>query len=132
MTTLLDVWIYQKKFIEEKSIEQVLTICGDGQLKDGNETSIQLREYFANITTNLIERYIDECLNKGFTNSGLILQDLVNEIGRRLGFTIESGYYRGGGSKIGFDGLWKAKDGFSFVIEVLNSKLKCDTLVVPE
>ena len=118
MTTLLDVWIYQKKFIEEKSIEQVLTICGDGQLKDGNETSIQLREYFANITTNMIERYIDECLNKGFTNSGLILQDLVNEIGRRLGFTIESGYYRGGGSKIGFDGLWKAKDGFSFVIEV--------------
>jgi len=117
MTTLLDVWIDQKIFIEAKSIEQVITICGDGKLKDGNETSIQLREYFANISTNLIECYIDECLNKGFTNSGLILQDLVNEIGRRLGFAIESGYYRGGGSKIGFDGLWRAKDGFSFVIE---------------
>ena len=118
MTTILDIWIENKHFIEEKSLEQVMAICGDGKLRDDNETSSQLREYFANIPTKLIDLYINECLDSGFQHSGLILQDLVNEIGQRLGFTVEPGYYRGGGTKIGFDGLWRAKNGFSFVIEV--------------
>ncbi len=118
MTTILDIWIENKRFIEEKSLEQVMAICGDGKLRDDNETSSQLREYFANIPTKLIDLYINECLDSGFQHSGLILQDLVNEIGQRLGFAVEPGYYRGGGTKIGFDGLWRAKDGFSFVIEV--------------
>jgi len=118
MTTLLDIWLGQRDFFEAKTIEQVISIAGDGSLRDGNETSVQLRELLSNIPAGSIQRYIDECLDHAFAQSGLVLQDLVNEVGRRLGFSIEPGYYRGGGSKIGFDGLWKAKDGYAFVIEV--------------
>ncbi len=118
MTTLLDLWLGQKEFFEAKSIEQVISIAGDGNLRDDNETSIQLRELLSNIPGASIQRYIDECLTQSFQQSGFVLQDLVNEVGRRLGFSIEPGYYRGGGSKIGHDGIWKAKDGYAFVIEV--------------
>ena len=118
MTSLLDIWIDRKEFLEDKSIEQVISISGDGNLRDGNEACNQFRELLANLPSTSIARYIDECLNHSFQQSGLALQDLVNEIGCRLGFSIESGYYRGGGSKIGFDGIWRAKDGYAFVIEV--------------
>jgi hypothetical protein len=118
MTSIIDIWIKQKEFFEAKSIEQVISISGDGNLRDGNEASRQFRELLANLPSTDIARYIDECLSHSFQQSGLALQDLVNEIGRRLGFSIEPGFYRGGGSKIGFDGIWRAKDGYSFVIEV--------------
>jgi hypothetical protein len=118
MTALLDIWIGQKDFFEAKSVEQVIGIAGDGTLRDGNESSTQLRELLSNIPSQSIERYVNECLSHSFSQSGLVLQDLVNEIGHRLGFSIEPGYYRGGGSRIGFDGIWRAKDGYSFVIEV--------------
>jgi len=118
MTTLLDIWLEQKDFYKAKTIEQVISIAGDGSLRDGNETSAQLRELLSNIPSENIKQYIDECLNHSFSQSGFALQDLVNEVGRRLGFSVEPGFYRGGGSKIGFDGIWKAKDGYAFVIEV--------------
>jgi len=118
MTTLLDIWIGQRDFLEAKSVEQIIAIAGDGNLRDNNETSVQLRELFSNLPSANIGRYIDECLSHSFPQSGLILQDLVNEVGRRLGFSVESGYYRGGGTKIGFDGIWRAKDEYAFVIEV--------------
>lgn len=118
MTTLLDIWIGQKEFFDAKSVEQVMSISGDGNLRDGNETTNQTRELWANIPADIIARYIDECLNNSFKQSGLVLQDLVNEVGRRLGFSVEHGYYRGGGSKIGFDGIWRAKDDYAFVVEV--------------
>jgi len=118
MTSLLDIFVNQREFFEAKSIEQVISISGDGTLHDGNETSIQLRELLANLPASSITGYVDDCLNHSFLQSGLALQDIVNEIGRRLGFSIEPGFYRGGGSKIGFDGIWRAKDGYSFVIEV--------------
>lgn len=118
MTSLLDIWVGQKSFFEAKTIEQVISISGDGNLRDSNEASCQLRELLANLPATSIARYIDECLSRSFLQSGLALQDLVNEVGRRLGFEIEPGYYRGGGAKIGFDGIWRAKDGYAFVIEV--------------
>lgn len=118
MTTVLDIWKDRMDFIDAKSIEQLLIISGDGKLLDGSEASNQLREFFANIPAKNLERYIDECLSGSFPNSGLVLQDLINEVGRRLGFSIEPGYYRGGGAKIGFDGIWEAKDGYAFIIEV--------------
>ncbi len=118
MIKLLDIWIEQRDFLVSKSVEQLIAISGDGTLRDGNEASAQLRELFSNISASDISRYVDECLSKSFTNSGLILQDLINETGRRLGFKIRPGYYRGGTSRIGYDGIWTARDGYSFVIEV--------------
>jgi len=56
------------------------------------------------------------------SNSGLALQDIVNEVGERLGFEVEPGYYRGSANRIGNDGLWKSQD-FGFVVEVKTSDL---------
>jgi hypothetical protein len=62
--------------------------------------------------------YADQCLNQSFTDSGLALQDIVNEIGARLGADITPGRYRGTLKHLGFDGLWKFSNGHSIVIEV--------------
>jgi hypothetical protein len=118
MTTLLDIWLGKKDFFESKTVEQVVSIAGDGRLKDDSATSRQLRELFSNVPSDLLSRYISECLSSSFDQSGLVLQDLVNELGRRLSFEVEPGYYRGGGSRIGFDGIWRGRDGHAFVIEV--------------
>ena len=93
-------------------------MSGDGVLRDGSETSSQFRQLLQNVSADDITRYVDECLGNKYKQGGLILQDLVNEIGRRLGFSIEDGFYRGGGKKIGFDGVWRDKYGYAFVIEV--------------
>ncbi len=118
MSTLLNLWLNQKSFFQTKSIEQILAISGDGSLRDDNETSTQLRSFFANIPASDLSRYIDECLTHAFSQGGLILQDLINEIGSRLGFIVDPGYYRGGGNKIGHDGIWRANNEYAFVIEV--------------
>ena len=59
-----------------------------------------------------------ECLKESFTDSGLALQDVVNEIGIRLGANAIRGRYRGTKNHIGFDGLWQFPSGHSIVIEV--------------
>ena len=107
----------RKEFFKDKSIDQIIAIAGDGNLRDGSETSVQLRELLSNIPSTSIERYIENCLSNSFDQNlkGFVLQDLVNEVGKRLGFLIEPGPYRGGGSRIGFDGIWRAKNEFDFV-----------------
>ena len=118
MTTLLNLWATQKEFVVSKTLEQIVTMTGDGKLRDGNPTTSQLREFYANIPSELLCSYIDHCLTNSFKDSGLILQDLINEVGSRLDFDIEHGLYRGSQSTIGFDGIWRNKQGYSFVIEV--------------
>lgn len=118
MTKLISLWIDKKEFFEDKKVEQIVSMAGDGLLKDGSAASAQLREYFSNIPSKNIAKYVEECLLGSFDQSGFVLQDLVNEIGKRLGFSVESGCYRGGAGKIGFDGIWRADDGYGFVVEV--------------
>jgi hypothetical protein len=53
-----------------------------------------------------------------FPDSGLALQDVVNEIGSRLGAEVTPGRYRGTPKHVGFDGLWRFSNGKSIIIEV--------------
>jgi hypothetical protein len=57
-------------------------------------------------------------LNETFKDSGFALQDLINQFGKRLGFGIEQGFYRGRRNEIGFDGIWRLKNEHSFIIEI--------------
>src|SRR5699024_1856713 len=107
-----------KETIHEKKICQILNFFGDGKLKDNGDTSKELREFLKMIKSELLIRYIDECLNDKFIDNGLVLQDIVNEIGKRLGFNVINGRYRGNRNDIGFDGLWESNDGFSMIVEV--------------
>lgn len=46
------------------------------------------------------------------------MQDVINELGRRLDYTVENGLYRGKTNAVGFDGIWTDGRGRSLVIEV--------------
>jgi hypothetical protein len=112
------MWLDKKGFFEGKTIEQVLRITGDGTLRDGNDASIQLREFFGSIPSPLLFQYINHCLYVPFENSGFVLQDLVNQLGSRLGYKVENGCYRGSTKRVGSDGLWRGTDDHNLVVEV--------------
>jgi hypothetical protein len=104
-----------QKMLEQKKLAQIISFIGDGKLKNGNDS---FRRFLKNIPNNFLVKYAEECLEKTFPDSGLALQDVVNEIGARLGFKITSGLYRGNKNDIGFDGIWEQYDTWSLVVEV--------------
>lgn len=118
MSSVIELWDKNKDLFYEKKIQQILRFIGEGKLKDKNNTSQELRQFLEIIPTSLLIRYADECLGDGFKDSGLVLQDIVNQIGIRLGFRVKHGRYRGSKNEIGFDGLWISSDSFSLVVEV--------------
>jgi len=106
------------KNIIDKRINQIIGIFGDGKFADGNETSEELRYFLAQVQKEYLKGYANQCVNEKFDGNGFALQDIVNELGKRLGFDIEYGRYRGVPGKPGHDGLWLAKNGgHSFVVE---------------
>lgn len=118
MTSLIDLWLNNKELIISKSIQQVIAFCGDGKLRDGKACSLEFRAYLKSIPSWLLEKYANECLETAFNDSGLALQDIVNQIGTRIGFDVEYGLYQGKRNQIGFDGIWTASDGYSIITEV--------------
>lgn len=98
-------------------IDQILALAGDGRLKDGSTSSQEFREYLHAQQIPTLRRYVQETLAQPFPESGFALQDLVNEIGRRLGFDVKDGRYRGVVNKSGQDGLWRSKQ-VNLVVEV--------------
>ncbi len=104
--------------VDAFSIQQIVAICGTGKLSDNSETSQDFRAYLQIAKSENLFKYVQSCLQFSFENSGMVLQDLVNELGRRLDYNVEGGLYQGRSNKIGFDGLWTAPDGHTIVIEV--------------
>jgi len=94
-----------------------MAIDPDNTLKDGSPGSQALRKFLSEIDSKKLAAYATYCLENAFTDSGQVLQDIVNEIGRRLGFIAENGRYRGIKNDIGYDGIWTVS-GQSLVIEV--------------
>ncbi len=118
--SLLDIWNKSPE-IRDKHIKQIFGFAGDGKLLDGNSTSIEFRELLSNVSSSYLAQFSNQCLEEKFDNSGFVLQDTVNEIGKRLGFEVTNGLYRGSSRKIGFDGLWKSSAGDSIVVEIKTS-----------
>ena len=118
MTTLLELWKDKRDFFVEKTLSQIISMTGEGALKDGNKTSLQIREFLNEIPTRLLVQYANQCLDEGFKDSGLALQDVINQFGKRLGFEIEQGVYRGKKNEIGFDGIWSIRNDHSFIVEI--------------
>jgi hypothetical protein len=61
----------------------------------------------------------------------MVLQDLVNELGRRLDYKVTNGRYQGIAGAIGFDGIWSSPEGHSIVAEVKTTdayRMSLDTL----
>ena len=100
------------------TIEQVVSAAGDGVLRDHSACSTELRDYLSKVGTSKLTEYLDHCLSNPFPKSGMVLQDVVNELGRRLDYHVTNGRYQGVQGQIGFDGLWLSPEGHSLVVEV--------------
>lgn len=113
-------------------IEQVVALAGSGHLLDQSECSLELREYLQLATVEKLGEYAERCLEEPFTNSGKVLQDVVNELGRRLEYDVTNGRYQGVAGGIGYDGLWLSPEGHSIVVEVKTTdayRISLDTIM---
>lgn len=113
--SLVDLWKTDRSQIETKRLWQSIHFAGEGQLRDGNATSKELRELLSVVPSEYLGEWIDQCLEDKFPDFGFVFQDIINEIGKRLGFEVTPGVYRGQGN--GFDGVWRIPDGNVIVIE---------------
>jgi hypothetical protein len=115
---LLSFWKNNRQEVLKLSIEQIVKSAGDGNLKDSSDCSQELRHFFKACPSDCLFGYSRHCMEKSFQDSGFVLQDIVNELGRRLDFDVENGLYRGKTTSIGFDGIWRVKDEPALIIEV--------------
>src|SRR5688572_15852110 len=116
---LLEIWRAARDSVLRMNVETIVRMAGvdDGHLKDGNEKSIEFRQFLREVDGEKLNEYATYCLRSSFQGSGQVLQDVINEVGRRLGFHVENGRYQGVRSDIGYDGIWSAQSE-SLVVEV--------------
>ena len=115
---LIDIWRNSPEQIRNKQVNQLIAFAGEGALRDGNRASSEFRSFLASVSSAYLERYAQECLELKFNESGFALQDVINQVGSRLGFKVKDGLYRGTASAVGHDGLWRSPDGQSLIVEV--------------
>ena len=116
--SLIQIWKENPALLRDKRVEQIVGFAGDGKLGDKNSAPEEFRAFLAQTPGDVLSQYANDCLENSFKDSGLALQDIVNEIAKRLEFDVEAGRYRGTKKDIGHDGIWTAPDGHSIVAEV--------------
>ena len=88
MNTIATLYNETPDIFKDKSLPQILSFAGDGKLKDGNTTSSEFRNLLDIVQPNILFEFANYCLSNPFENSGLALQDIVNQIGKRLNFDV--------------------------------------------
>lgn len=117
--------------VKQLTIEQIVAMSGDGKLKEGSDAQRELREFLTIATTGQLSAYAAQCLEESFAKSGHVLQDVVNELGRRLEYEVTNGRYQGGATVVGHDGIWRDPSGHDLVVEVKTTdayRLALDTV----
>lgn len=117
---LIDLWNSDRQQINGKRIDQLIAFAGEGRLRDGNSTSEEFRALLMVVSSDVIGQWLDECLQNRFIDFGFVLQDTVNEVGRRLGFDVTHGVYRSHSNE-GYDGLWRIPGGRAILVESKSS-----------
>lgn len=115
---LLSFWKSNRDEVLRMTIQQVVSSAGDGHLRDGNEASQEFRGYLSVCPSESLFNYARHCLENAFDKSGIVLQDIVNELGRRLDFDVENGLYQGKKTAVGFDGIWRSPADPELLVEV--------------
>jgi len=129
--SLLELAETNPESFDSYNVQQILAICGDGNLLDGSDCSQELRHYLTLRGFAKLTEYANYCLENSYTKSGAVLQDVVNEMGRRLGYAVSNGRYSGSSKEIGFDGLWEGHDS-ALIVEVKTTdayRINIDTVV---
>ncbi|MDR1245712.1 MAG: hypothetical protein LBK57_01630 [Clostridiales Family XIII bacterium] len=87
--TIGDLWESNKDAFEDKTLAQILKFSGDGKLKDENNTCKEFRSFLNILPTDKLALFANECLETTFDSAAYALQDIVNELGTRIGFNVE-------------------------------------------
>jgi hypothetical protein len=117
------------------TLNQILALVGKLDDTEGDETPRErFRRFLQQNVCEIgqIQDYVEECLRNSGDQYNRALQDLVNHLGRFLGFKVTFGRYQGVRGKIGFDGHWISPTGFHIVGEVKTTDayaIKTNTLV---
>jgi hypothetical protein len=128
---LIEFWRSNPQVVSQLTIEQVVSNAGDGNLRDNSPCCQELREYISEVESEKLAKYVEHCLTHSFSKSGAVLQDLVNELGRRLDYKVTNGRYQGTVNSIGFDGIWTSPERHSLVVEVKTTdayRISLDTI----
>jgi len=128
---LLSLWKSNPEAVLQFNIEQVVATAGDGKLKDFSVCSQELHTYLTQVPSDRLGEYAEHCLTDSFNKSGLVLQDVVNELGRRLDYQVENGRYQGVVGGIGYDGIWSSPESSDIVVEVKTTdayRISLDTI----
>ncbi len=128
---LVQLFDTSPEIVLQYNVKQIVSTAGDGILLDSSECSSELRQYLANIPAEKLFEHVNCCLSNSFDKSGIVLQDIINELGRRLDYSVIDGLYQGRKNSIGFDGIWKFPDGYSIVVEIKTTdayRINLDTL----
>lgn len=115
---LLALWGSNPEAVTQLSIEQIVATAGDGKLRDDSDCSRELRQYLSQASSDRLAEFAEHCLATPFLKSGLVLQDVVNEPGRRLEYKATNGRYQGTSNAVGYDGIWASPEGSAVVVEV--------------
>jgi hypothetical protein len=115
---LLDLLKKSPDQLKDKQVQQLIAFAGGGKLVDDSDCSAEFRAFLGSVPSASLKSYAEQCLTQSFPDSGLALQDIVNEVGARIGADVTPGRYRGTSKHLGFDGLWKYPSGHSIVTEV--------------
>ena len=119
MPLLITVWRATPEAVLKMTLPTVVRMASDpdNSLRDGSPGSLEFRQFLTEIDSKKLSSFATYCLENPFTDSGQVLQDIVNEIGRRMGFVAENGRYRGVQNDIGYDGIWRSGSN-NLVVEV--------------
>lgn len=129
---LIALWKSAPAAVAQMTVQQIVANAGDGRLLDNSACSKELREYLRGVLSADLARYVEQCLGSPFDKSGMVLQDLVNELGRRLDYNVADGRYQGVTGAIGYDGLWVSTEKHAIVVEVKTTdvyRVSLDTIV---
>lgn len=122
MTGLIsNLWDTDPIYVSNMKLKQILALAGNVNLCQAT-TSQELRQFLSKIGSPTMSKYIEDALSSNkddkFDERGYVLQDIVNEMGSRLGYRVTNGLYRGKrNNENGFDGLWRCPDGSCIIME---------------
>ncbi len=116
-----NLWDTDPIYVSNMKLKQILVLAGNGNLYQ-ETTSQELRQFLAKIDLPTMSKYIEDALSSNkddkFDERGYVLQDIVNEMGSRLGYRVTNGLYRGKrNNENGFDGLWRCPDESCIIME---------------